>query len=434
MNAHAEVRLWGNRIAVVSIDRADGVARFEYEKAFLHSGIELSPITMPLAEWVYRFPELAEASFHGLPGLLADSVPDKFGNALIDTWLATQGRNRESFNAIERLCYIGRRGMGALEFSPVKGPRPRKSEALHVGELVELASDILQHRGKLETHFRPGESSDALKEILRVGTSAGGARAKAVIAWHPETGEVRSGQVTAPEGFGYWLLKFDGVSGNRDKEAADPQGYGRIEYAYSLMAKAAGIEMTYCRLLEENGRAHFMTRRFDRLPDGGKLHMQTLGGIAHFDYNMAGAYSYEQALQVMRRLGLGMDACLQQVRRMVFNIIARNQGDHVKNIAFLMDKRGQWRLSPAYDLIYSYNPDGAWTSRHQMTVHGKRDHFTRADIEACAESAGIPKRWVEGIIQEVDDTVRRWPDFAEQAGVSAEVRDAIRKNLRSNTL
>lgn len=434
MNAHAEVRLWGNRIAVVSMDRADGVARFEYEKAFLHSGIELSLITMPLAEWVYRFPELAEASFHGLPGLLADSVPDKFGNALIDTWLATQGRNRESFNAIERLCYIGRRGMGALEFSPVKGPRPRKSEALHVGELVELASDILQHRGKLETHFRPGESSDALKEILRVGTSAGGARAKAVIAWHPETGEVRSGQVTAPEGFGYWLLKFDGVSGNRDKEAADPQGYGRIEYAYSLMAKAAGIEMTDCRLLEENGRAHFMTRRFDRLPDGGKLHMQTLGGIAHFDYNMAGAYSYEQALQVMRRLGLGMDACLQQVRRMAFNIIARNQDDHVKNIAFLMDKRGQWRLSPAYDLIYSYNPDGAWTSRHQMTVHGKRDHFTRADIEACAESAGIPKRWVEGIIQEVDDTVRRWPDFAEQAGVSAEVRDAIRKNLRSNTL
>lgn len=434
MNTHAEIRLWGNRIAVVSMDPADAVARFEYERDFLSSGIELSPIAMPLADRVYRFPELAEASFHGLPGLLADSVPDKFGNALIDTWLATQGRSRESFNAVERLCYIGRRGMGALEFSPVKGPRPRKSEALHVGELVELASDILQHRGKLETHFRPGESSDALKEILRVGTSAGGARAKAVIAWHPETGEVRSGQVTAPEGFGYWLLKFDGVSGNRDKEAIDPQGYGRIEYAYSLMAKAAGIEMTDCRLLEENGRAHFMTRRFDRLPDGGKLHMQTLGGIAHFDYNMAGAYSYEQALQVMRRLGLGMDACLQQVRRMAFNIIARNQDDHVKNIAFLMDKRGQWRLSPAYDLIYSYNPDGAWTSRHQMTVHGKRDHFTRADAEACAESAGIPKRWVKGIIQEVDDAVRRWPDFAEQAGVDAVTRDRIQKNLRADTL
>jgi serine/threonine-protein kinase HipA len=303
-----------------------------------------------------------------------------------------------------------------------------------VGELVELAGEILRHRGQLETRFDPETNADALKEILRVGTSAGGARAKAVIAWNPETDEVRSGQVTAPEGFGYWLLKFDGVSGNRDKEAADPRGYGRIEYAYSLMAKAAGIEMTDCRLLEENGRAHFMTRRFDRLPDGGKLHMHTLGGIAHFDYNMAGAYGYEQALQVIRQLGLGMDALLEQVRRMVFNVIARNQDDHVKNIAFLMDKRGHWQLSPAYDLIHSYNPDGAWTSRHQMTIHGKRDHFTRTDIEACAESAGVPKVWTRKIIEEVNEAVRKWADYAEQAEVPLNTRDRILDTLRTDQL
>lgn len=430
METHAEIRLWGTRIGAVSMDTADGAAYFEYEKDFLESGIEPSPICMPLAEKVYRFPELSKESFHGLPGLVADSVPDKFGNALIDAWLSSQGRPRESFNPIERLCYIGRRGMGALEFSPIQGPRPRKSEPIQIDEMVELASQILQYRSQLETRFDNKESGEALKEILRVGTSAGGARAKAVIAWHPESGEVRSGQVDAPEGFGYWLLKFDGVTDNRDKEAADPQGYGRIEYAYSLIAKAAGIEMADCRLLEENNRAHFMTRRFDRLPDGSKLHMQTLGGLAHFDYNMAGAYSYEQAFQIMQQLGLGMDDRLEQFRRMVFNIIARNQDDHVKNIAFLMDKRGQWRLSPAYDLIYSYNPDGAWTSRHQMTINGKRDHFSKADLEACAKVAAIPQRKITDIIEEVEKAVSQWPDYADQAGVEAVNRDSIMKTLR----
>ncbi|MGB0409933.1 MAG: type II toxin-antitoxin system HipA family toxin [Opitutales bacterium] len=430
MQAHAEIRLWGTRIAAVSHDARNGVAQFEYDREFRQSGIELSPITMPLADQVYRFPELARESFHGLPGLLADALPDKFGNALIDAWLSSRGRTSESFNPVERLCYTGKRGMGALEFSPTCGPRPRKSERIEIQEMVRLASQILQHRSQLETRFGTPESGDTLKEILRVGTSAGGARAKAIIAWHPDSGEVRSGQVEAPEGFGYWLLKFDGVRGNRDKEAADPQGYGRIEYAYSLMAKAAGIEMTDCRLLEEGGRAHFMTRRFDRLPDGSKLHMQTLGGLAHFDYNMAGAYSYEQAMQLMRQLKLGMDARLQQFRRMTFNIIARNQDDHVKNIAFLMDKRGQWRLSPAYDLIYSYNPDGAWTNRHQMTVNGKRDHFTRTDLEACAEAAKIPLKWIQPILHEVADAVRNWPDYADQASVGASSRDRIQQTLR----
>lgn len=430
MSIYAEISLWGNCIAVVSMDDAGDVADFEYTNDFLGSGIELSPIVMPLAGKSYRFPELARESFHGLPGLLADSVPDKFGNALIDTWLASKGRSRKSFSPIERLCYIGKRGMGALEFSPMQGPRPRTSERIQIDEMVDLASDILQHRNQLDTRFGDQANSSALKEILRVGTSAGGARAKAVIAWHPETGEVRSGQVQAPEGFGYWLLKFDGVTDNRDKESADPQGYGRIEYAYSLMAKAAGIEMADCRLHEEGGRAHFMTRRFDRQNDGSKLHMQTLGGLAHFDFNMAGAYSYEQALLIMRQLGLDADARREQFRRMVFNVVARNQDDHVKNIAFLMDKRGQWQLSPAYDLIYSYNPEGAWTSRHQMTINGKRDHFQRADLEACAAAAGINKRHVPKILNEVNQAVQQWPDFAEQAGIDLVTIDNIMKTFR----
>lgn len=434
MSSYAEVSLWGSTIGAVSVDTGGGIARFEYDRDFLRSGIELSPIRMPASDKVYQFPELSRESFHGLPGLLADSVPDKFGNALIDAWLANKGRSAESFDPVERLCYIGKRGMGSLEFAPAQGPRPRKSERLHVDQLVELASRILQHRNQLQTHFGDSESGDALKEILRVGTSAGGARAKAVVAWHPETGEVRSGQVEAPEGFGYWLLKFDGVANNKDKESADPQGYGAIEYAYSLMAKDCGIEMTDCRLLEENGRRHFMTRRFDREADGSKLHMQTLGALAHYDFNLAGAYSYEQALQIIRRLNLGTEALHEQVRRMIFNVVARNQDDHVKNIAFLMNKRGQWRLSPAYDLIYSYNPDGAWTSRHQMTINGKRDHFTLADFEACAGTADIRRGLAKDILQKTQAVVARWPDYADQAGVAPETRDRIFNMLRLDHL
>ena len=434
MKTYAEVTLWETPVGAVSIDAPDGVARFEYNRAFLESGIELSPLKMPASDKVYQFAGLSRESFHGLPGLLADSVPDKFGNALIDTWLASKGRQAKSFNPVERLCYIGKRGMGGLEFSPMQGPRPRKSERLHFDQLVELASEILQHRDQLQTRFNDTESSEALREILRVGTSAGGARAKAVVAWHPETNEVRSGQVKAPEGFGYWLLKFDGVANNKDKEASDPQGYGAIEYAYSLMAKDCGIDMSDCHLLEENGRRHFMTRRFDRLADGSKLHMQTLGALAHFDYNMAGAHSYEQAMLTIRQLDLGMDALVEQYRRMLFNIIARNQDDHVKNIAFLMNKRGRWQLSPAYDLIYSYNPEGAWTSRHQMTINGKRDRFTLADFEAVARAADIQSSLAKKILQDTQATVRNWPDYANQAGVEAGQREQILKTLRINNL
>ena len=426
----AEVRLWGRTIGAVSLEEGARIAAFQYAPAFLASRIELSPITMPLSRRVYQFPSLPEVSFHGLPGLLADSLPDKFGNALIDAWLATQGRRPETFNAIERLCYIGVRGMGALEFAPAKGPPLRRSANVQVDELVKLASEVLTHRSSLQVSFAPGRRHEGLQEMLRVGTSAGGARAKAIVAWNRQTNEVRSGQVKAPAGFDYWLLKFDGVSANKDKELEDPKGYTVIEYAYALMAADAGIEMSECRLLEEGGRRHFMTRRFDRRSDGGKLHMQSLAALAHFDFNSAGAHSYEQGFDVIRRLGLPMRAREQQFRRMIFNVIARNQDDHVKNIAFLMDKAGSWSLSPAFDVTYAYNPTGLWTSRHQMTINGKADDFTRADLKAVAEVAGLKRGRPEAILTEVMDTVKGWPRYARTAGVVGSQRDAIARTLR----
>ena len=426
----AEVRLWGRRIAAVSLDDAPEVAAFQYDPEFARSGIEISPIVMPLSSRIYIFPTLPRISFHGLPGLLADSLPDKFGNALIDAWLATQGRTSQSFNPVERLCYTGARGMGALEFAPATGPRPRRSARIRVGALVALASDILTHHSALRGSFTRKYRNSALQEILRVGTSAGGARAKAIIAWNPETNEVRSGQVTAPEGFGYWLLKFDGVSGNRDKELEDPKGYTVIEYAYSLMARSAGIDMTECRLLEEGGRRHFMTRRFDRTSDGGKVHMQSLAAIAHFDFNAAGAHSYEQALDVMRRLKLPGNALEQQFRRMIFNVVARNQDDHVKNIAFLMSQQGDWSLAPAYDVTYAYNPEGRWTKHQQMTINGKQDGFTLEDFRACAMTAGLKRGRADAILDEVRAVVARWPEYGERAGVPPSQREAIRSALR----
>lgn len=417
MSDVAEVRLWGRTIGAVALEEHSDVAAFEYDAAFAGSGIEVAPLVMPLSTRVYRFPQLSRKTFHGLPGLLADSLPDKFGHALINAWLARQGRPPESMNAVERLCYTGSRGMGALEFRPAIGPRARESRKLEVDALVELASEVLTNRDRLQAAFDEDTSERAVADILRVGTSAGGARAKAVIAWNPETGEVRSGQVPADQGFEHWILKFDGVSGNRDRALDDPQGYGEIEYAYFLMARAAGIEMEECRLLEENGRRHFMTRRFDRTRNGAKLHMQSLCALAHYDYNLPGAYSYEQALQVMRRLGPGMAAIEEQFRRMVFNVVARNHDDHVKNIAFLMDKAGRWHLSPAFDVTYSYNPDGDWTSRHQMTINGKRDGFGLEDFRACARNAGMKRGRADAIVGEIRDAVADWPGFAGQADI-----------------
>ncbi|MBU2117361.1 MAG: HipA domain-containing protein [Alphaproteobacteria bacterium] len=431
MTTIAEVRLWGRRIGAVSLEDGADVAAFAYAPAFITSGIQPAPLMMPLGPEIHSFPDLNPRSFHGLPGMLADALPDKYGNTLIDAWLATQGRTPESFNAVERLCYTGERGMGALEFAPAKGPRRKAATRIKLDALVELASEVLTHRNDLRSSFADETKAEALRDILRVGTSAGGARAKAVIAWNAETNEVRSGQVEAGDGFDYWLLKFDGVRGNKDKELTDPQGYGAVEYAYSRMAAAAGVQVAECRLLEEGGRRHFMTRRFDRLPGGGKLHMQSLAALAHFDFNDQNAWSYEQALFVMRRLGLSMEALEEQFRRMAFNIVARNQDDHVKNIAFLMDRAGTWSLSPAFDITWSYNPAGDWTARHQMSMNGKRDGFTLDDFDASARVASINARRARAIVQQVRDAVARWPEFADAARVGEDWRKSIDPSLRT---
>ena len=412
----AEVRLWGTTIGAVSWDDGRGSANFEYNSSFLRSGRQVAPLTMPLGTAIYSFPALAQETFHGLPGLLADSLPDRFGNAVIDAWLAAQGRSPGDFNSVERLCYVGVRGMGALEFVPATGPEYRQS-AVEVAALVELASEILTRRGALTGSLRTPQRQQALQSILRVGTSAGGARAKAIIAWNPATDEVRSGQIAAGDGFSCWLLKFDGVTGNRDRELDDPQGYGLIEYAYHRMAQAAGITMAECRILREGGRNHFMTRRFDRTAAGGKIHMQSLGALAHYDFNQPGANSYEQALGVIQQLGLGKPAVEEQFRRMAFNVVARNQDDHVKNIGFLMDRSGRWSLAPAFDLTYSYNPAGRWTGAHQMSLNGKREGFVAGDFAACARNAAMQRGRAADILSQVRDAVRRWPEFAAQAGV-----------------
>lgn len=421
MSTTAEVRLWGKTIGAVTIEEGNDVASFQYADDFARSGIEVAPLEMPLSRQIYTFPYLSRQSFHGLPGLLADSLPDRFGNALIDEWLARQGRLPGSMNAVERLCYTGTRGMGALEYHPAAAlNRSRQTAPVNVSHLVDLASKILSKRSSLQTCLGGDELTEsAMKDILRVGTSAGGARAKAIIAWNPETEEVRSGQVKAPPGFQYWLLKFDGVSGNRDKEQADDtQGFGKIEYAYYLLAKDCGIEMTECRLLHENGRSHFMTRRFDRDLDGGKIHMQSLAAIAHYDFNLAGANSYEQAILICRRIGAPAGSIEQMYRRMAFNVIARNQDDHVKNIGFLMDRYGNWSLAPAFDMAYSYNPSGEWTGRHQMSMNGKRDTFALDDFVACARAAGMKQGRGTKIVREIQDVVlRRWPEYAGRAGV-----------------
>lgn len=430
MNTIAEIKLWGRTIGAVSLAENSDVAAFEYDSAFAESGIEISPLNMPLSNRIYTFPELPKKTFYGLPGLLADSLPDRFGNALIDAWLASQGRQPDSLNAVERLCYTGERGMGAIEFTPVMGPKARQTNQIQIDKLVSLATEVLTNRDALRSSFSSEKKKQAMTDILRVGTSAGGARAKAVIAWNPETNEVRSGQIPTDKNFEYWLLKFDGVEGNRDKELDDPQGYGVIEYAYYLMARSCGIEISDCRLFEENGRRHFMTHRFDRLKNGEKLHMQSLCAMAHYDFNLAGAYSYEQALLVIRQLSLPMSAIEEQFRRMAFNIIARNQDDHVKNIAFLMDKSGNWSLSPAFDVTYSFNPSGAWTASHQMTMNGKRDDFDIEDFKACAKTASMKRGRGEKIVEEVWESVLRWKDFSDQAGVPTSWQEKIRLTHR----
>ena len=408
----AEVTLWGTKIGTVALPDNSNIATFRYDRDFLSSGIELSPITMPLSTRQYSFAGLPYETFHGLPGLLADSLPDRFGNTIIDQWLARQGRAPSSFNAVERLCYTGKRGMGALEFQPALGPGYDKNEQIKVNELVQLASDILNRR--TDMHITADET--AMQQILQIGTSAGGARAKAIIAWNPETNDIRSGQIEAGQGYEYWLIKFDGVSKNGDHDVKAPPVYTRIEYAYYLMALACGIKMNECRLFEENGLYHFMTKRFDREDGTGrKLHMQTLGAIAHYDYNEPTAYSYEMAASVLRRMKLPQSDMEQLCLRMIFNVLTKNNDDHVKNISFLMNRKGQWSLSPAYDLTLSYKPDNRWLKSHQMSVNGKRTDIFENDIISCAAVMDITRSKCKNMIEKVKTTVSDFPKFAEQA-------------------
>ena len=384
------------------------LATFEYEPGFLRSGIELAPLTIPLRSGLFSFPELDFAAYRGLPGLVADSLPDKFGHMLIDAWLTSEGRDRSSFSPVEQLCYVGTRGMGALEYRPAYRGRDRSAQ-IQVEHLADLAARVLERRGDLEV-----DMEDGLADLLLVGTSAGGARAKAIVAWNPQTGAVRSGQVEAPAGFQYWILKFDGV-GSSDRELGDPEGYGRVEYAYHLMAREARIEMTESRLqIDDRGRAHFMTKRFDRSDTGDKLHTLTLSAVAHLDYNQSGRHSYEDALATTLRL-CGAGDVAQLYRRMVFNVFARNQDDHTKNISFAMDKAGLWRLAPAYDLTWAYNPQGMWTNRHQMSIAGKTEDPTHQDLLSVADRFGI--RRPEVIVQEVAEAVRQWRHIADDVGV-----------------
>jgi serine/threonine-protein kinase HipA len=425
----ALIKIWGRLVGAVAWNDNRQLATFEFDPDFLDDGLDLAPLKMPWAharrsQARFNFPGLPFETFKGLPGLLADALPDNFGNSIIDAWLARQGRTADSFSPVERLCYTGRRAMGALEFEPAVTGTLNESVPVEVGELVVLARTMLANRASLHANLDQ-DASDALLDIIRVGTSAGGGRPKAVIAVNDTTQEVRSGQVEAPEGFDQWILKFDGV---RDDQLGEPAGYGRIEFAYSKMATACGIEMMPCRLLEESDRAHFMTRRFDRPAGNRKLHLQSLCAVGHFDFNSSGAYSYEQAFQVMRELRLPYPEAEQQFRRTVFNIVARNQDDHTKNIAFLMNPDGEWSMSPAFDVTYAYNPDGDWTNRHQMTLNGKREGFTREDLLTVASEMSIKK--AKDIIEEVNEAVARWPELASEAGVPEERTAAIGETHR----
>lgn len=424
----ATVSIWGQRVGYVLWEEKRRIGVFEYEPAFVRTGLELAPIIMPLPvgrkSRKFDFATLNRDTYQGLPGLLADSLPDRYGRQLIDAWLAAKGRDASSFTPVEHLCYLGHRGMGALVYEPASQPALEKGASLEVGELVKFARQVLTNRESLHTSLGTN-AAEGLAEIISVGTSAGGARAKAVIAYNATTKEVRSGQVDAPEGFAHWLLKLDGVT---NASLGDPAGYGRIEYAYHLMARQAGLQMTDCQLLEENGRAHFMTQRFDRVDGSQRLHMQTLCGLAHFDYNKPGLYTYEQAFQVMRKLQLPHPAVEELYRRMVFNVVARNQDDHTKNISFLMNPAGKWSLSPAYDVTYSYNPTGEWSSHHQMSLAGKVDDFTEEDFLQLAKNVQVKKP--REIIQQVVDAVASWSTFAAEADVPKKQQQAIAKTHR----
>ena len=427
----AEIWIWDKLAGAILWDESEQLGSFEFNQNFLSSGLDISPIKMPLSQGnrIYQFPENRKSrgdafdTFKGLPGLLADMLPDKYGNQLINAWLIQNGRAIDSLNPVEQLCFIGKRGVGALEIKPSFRSEAMKASSLEIDSLVNIAGKILNSRADFQSNLTNEEQS-ALSDILKIGTSAGGARAKAVIAFNTKTGEVKSGQVKAPPGFSYWIIKFDGV---HDSQFGATVGFGRVEMAYYLMAKAAGIDMSECRLLEENGRAHFMTKRFDRMDNGQKIHMQSLCGIRHFDFNQVGFYSYEQVFETMRMLRLSYPEAEQMFTRMVFNVLARNCDDHTKNFAFLMDQGGKWSLSPAYDICYAYRPGSLWVSSQSLTVNSKREGIGEADFLEVARKMNIKKP--EEKIAQVKSVVNRWNEFADEVGVDSALRDRIKNTL-----
>ena len=410
-----EVYLWGTKIGVIYQDNYLSAGRFEYDAKFINSGIELSPFKMPLSKTIYSFPELIRLdAFHGLPGLFADSLPDKFGNAVIEQWLLNHGRSIGSFSAIERLCYTGKRGMGALEYVPATN-LASSHEDIDITDMVDLASEVLSNKENTVLD----QNKAAVAQLIEIGSSAGGARAKAVISWNSETGKIKSGQVEAGDGFEQWIIKFDGVNRNGDHGLVDKKQYSLIEYAYYLMAKDSGIDMMECRILSKDGYKHFMTKRFDRI-NGKKIHVQTLAALKHLDYNQTGACSYEVYADCARKLGIGREGIKQLYRRMVFNVLSANCDDHVKNFAFIMDRQGKWSLSPAYDLTFAYNPNNKWISEHQMFINGKAHGITESDMVQSGNNMGLNKEYCISAIEEIKQVVSNWYKYAMDAGISEE--------------
>lgn len=416
----AFVKLWGQRIGAVVWDESQELAFFEYDRRFTSGKLDISPVRLPLSNRIYSFPELrGNTTFKGLPGLLADSLPDRYGNELINGWLARNGRPENSLNPVELLCFIGNRGLGALEFEPSTLPVQQQGQLLELSSLIETTKKLLESREQFETHTDQS-MRDVMLNVLKMGTSAGGARPKAIIAYNESTGMIRSGQTLQETGFEHWLIKFDGVN---DTQFGETFGYGRVEMAYYAMAINAGIEMAESRLIEEEGRAHFMTKRFDRVNGTDKLHMQTFCALQHYDFNNVSSYSYEQLFQTMRQLRLSYAEAEQLYRRMVFNVLARNCDDHTKNFAFLMDQEGKWRLSPAYDICHAYRPDSVWVSQHCLSINGKRKDFVIDDFLAIAKQNSI--RSPQGIIQEVQEVVSKWMDYAGKYRVNSKLAEAI---------
>jgi len=430
VNHTAEVYLWGTRIGIIHQEPGKAYTSFEYDENFLNSGIELSPLRMPLGRNIYEFPSLAGEPFFGMPGLVADSLPDTFGNTVIEQWLISRGRSLADFTAIDRLCYTGKRGMGALEYVPASTDIKDIDENINVKEMVKFASDILSSREKVTF---AGDDRLTYAQLVQVGSSAGGARAKALIAWNKNTNEVRSGQIQLEEGFDYWLMKFDNVSKNGDHGLADHPEYTLIEYAYYKMATACGIVMNECRLYESEGDHHFMTKRFDRV-SGKKIHMQSLGALAHISYQEPGLCGYELAARYMMEIGLLPKEIEQFYRRMVFNCIAVNQDDHVKNISFLMDRSGKWTLSPAYDITFSYNLSNKWLRAHQMTVNGKNTNISLSDLLNAGRNMGLRERRCKEIIREIQAVVKCFADYASDAGVQEKTIHYMQTVLEQNKI